>query len=128
MTFFFLKNWILPKHKEPEGLIQGLQIFYEQMLLYSNLERQVSKILARADDISVLIAGHSHAFKIRMFHRKKLYINTGTWTKFVNLDISDLGTRTYLTYAEVQYLPGGLPHARLMRWRGKMNLVEEIPN
>lgn len=125
---FFILYWLLPSQEDPGGIMKALQIMYEQAALFSNLEKQATRVLRHADDISVLIAGHSHAFKIRRFVRKKLYINTGTWTKFVNLDISDLGTRTYLTYARVEYMPGRQPDVRLMRWRGKTHMFEEIPN
>ncbi len=128
MLKFFILYWLLPKHEEPGGIMKALQILYEQAVTFSNLERQATRVLRQADDIRVLIAGHSHAFKVRRFVRKKIYINTGTWTKFVNLDISDLGTRTYLTYAAVEYQPGKQPLARLMRWRGKMHMFDEIPN
>jgi len=128
MMKFFILYWLLPKQEEQGGILKALQIVYEQAALFSNLEKQATRVLRHADDIRVLIAGHSHVFKIRRFVRKKVYINTGTWTKFVNLDISDLGTRTYLTYARVDYIPNNQPRARLMRWRGKTHMFEEIPN
>lgn len=128
MIKFFFLYWLLPKHAEEGGIMKALQIMYEQAALFSNLERQAVRLLRNSDDIRVLIAGHSHAFKVRHFMHGKTYINTGTWTKFVNLDISDLGTRTYLTHARLDYTGNKQPRVRLLRWRGRMHLFEEIPN
>ena len=105
-----------------------MQVLYEQTKLYSDLDEQAIKFLRASDDIRVLIAGHSHVYKVRRYPGDNLYINTGTWTKFVNMELENFGTKTYLTYAEVRYSKDSYkPMVRLMRWRGEMRKFEDVP-
>ena len=48
-----------------------------------------------------------------------MYLNTGTWTKMVNLDLFHLGQEHGLTYVCIEYDDEGHPLANLMRWQGR---------
>lgn len=122
---FLLKTPIKATYKGM-GLIKTLQIAFEEIALYNNVENRAYKLIRSQDDISILIMGHSHFAQIRRFPRNKLFINTGTWVKIVSLDLANLGTRNYLTYALVEYGESGSPNARLLRWRGRSREKEDI--
>ncbi|HHW95952.1 MAG: hypothetical protein ACOX51_11085 [Myxococcota bacterium] len=108
------------------GWFKAISIFIEEVSLFTNMERRAIKVLKESDDISALIVGHNHKATIARFPRNKIYVNTGTWLKLVSLDLTNLGTRTYLTYAQVEYRQVGPPAVRLMRWRGRPKEVEEL--
>ena len=76
--------------------------------------------------MTALIVGHSHTPMIRRLPRNKVYVNTGTWTRTVSLDIRDLGTRIDPTYARVEYRPVGPPAVSLLRWNGRPRETEEV--
>ena len=108
------------------GLVRTFQILFEEVALANNMERRAFRLLRSAEDIRALVVGHSHFAKIRRFARDKVYVNTGTWVRLVSLELRDLGTRTFLTYALIEYADSGAPAVRLMRWRGTPRALEEI--
>ena len=64
---------------------------------------------------------------MRRFSQDKLYINTGTWTDLISLDIANFGMRNELTYALVEY-PQDEPRPRvsLKAWVGYHELWKDI--
>lgn len=126
MARFFLTTRVRRARIRENGFLKTLQVLFEEFALFNNLERRAFRLLRRADDIATLIVGHSHTAKVRRFPRNKVYVNTGTWVKMVSLDLRDLGTRTFLTYARIEYRPSGAPSVRLMRWRGRPREMEEV--
>lgn len=109
-----------------EGLLKSLQIFMEEVAIFSNMERRAFRMLRESEDISALVCGHNHAAKVVRFPRNKVYVNTGTWRKIFSLELRDLGSRNFLTYALIEYHPTIPPGVRLMRWRGKPKEMEEV--
>jgi UDP-2,3-diacylglucosamine pyrophosphatase LpxH len=126
MLRFLLRTRLNVARLRAAGLVRTLQVLFEEVAMFDNLERRASRLLRSAADIRALIVGHTHFAKVRRFPRDKLYVNTGTWVKIVSLDLRDLGTRNYLTYALVEYPESGAPSVRLMRWRGVPRSYEEI--
>ncbi len=124
-TFLFATRFSRPAVHET-GWFKAVQILVEEVSLFTNMERRAVKVLKESEDISALIVGHNHKARIARFPRNKVYVNTGTWLKMVSLELRDLGTRNYLTYAQVEYRPVGPPAVRLMRWRGRSREVEEL--
>ncbi len=124
-TFLFAARFSGPALREA-GWFRTLQILVEEVSLFTNMERRAVKVLQDSEDISALIVGHDHKARITRFPRNKVYVNTGTWLKIVSLELRDLGTRTYLTYAQIEYRKVGPPAVRLMRWRGHAREMEEL--
>jgi len=94
---------------------------------FPNLEKQVKKILDRHPRLHAVILGHTHLAKVRRFGPNRTYVNTGTWTDLISLDISQLGLSRELTYATVEYPPDGQPpRTRLRAWRGYHELWREV--
>jgi UDP-2,3-diacylglucosamine pyrophosphatase LpxH len=93
---------------------------------FPDFERKVKRLMRRNPRIHTVIMGHTHLRKVRRFGHNKTYINTGTWTDLISLDISNLGVTRELTYATLEYLPDRAPIARLRAWKGYTNLWRDI--
>lgn len=124
-TFLFATRFSGPALREA-GWFRSVQILVEEISLFTDMERRAVKVLRDSEDISALIVGHNHKARITRFPRNKVYVNTGTWLKIVSLELRDLGTRNYLTYAQIEYRKVGPPSVRLMRWRGHSREMEEL--
>jgi len=88
--------------------------------IFPNLEYAAKAILQNDPKrVHTVIFGHTHVYMYRQWGRDKEYINTGTWTELVSLDLASLGKITKLTYVLIEYPDdGGRPRARLREWRG----------
>ncbi|MFH1729446.1 MAG: metallophosphoesterase [Pseudomonadota bacterium] len=89
------------------------------LTFYPTLDEHAKKILHNNANIQVVIFGHSHIFRIRSFDNNKLYINTGTWTKIMNLDLFEFAQNVKKTYAQIEYYKNeDKPSAFLLEWKG----------
>lgn len=101
-------------------------ILKEEIFAIGSYDEAALKALRRTRGIHTLIVGHSHDPKVTLLEDGKQYVNTGTWTRMVNLDLSKLGREPGLTYALVEYDESGRPTTTLMRWRGKARVCEPL--
>jgi UDP-2,3-diacylglucosamine pyrophosphatase LpxH len=124
----FLKTRVLTpfSRKRRARLIKTLKIIFE-FSAFPDFDHHARKILEKNKDIHAILMGHTHIAKVRRFARDKIYINTGTWTDLISLDISNLGMRNELTYALIEY-PEGEPRPRvgLKAWTGYHELWRDI--
>lgn len=102
-----------------------LKIMKESFSILGSLEKQAVKILEAREDIDILILGHSHGPKIRRY-KNKLYLNSGTWTHSISLNIASLGTQDRMTYIKLQYYKDNKKTAHLMVWNGFHNVSREL--
>jgi predicted phosphodiesterase len=103
-------------------LIQELTLFQD----YEGLTRDFfqKEPLARA-----LVVGHTHNPIFRIFNDGTYFINTGTWTNMVNLDLAQWNHAQSLPYARVATYADEVDLARfedevevdLKVWRGTDN-------
>ncbi len=92
----------------------------KDLVLFKGLEREARKFFHKRPEVEVLIVGHTHQPQYQNFATGGTFINTGTWTKMINLELPKLTQGYQLTYAEVnvpQELGQSL-EARLNIWRG----------
>jgi UDP-2,3-diacylglucosamine pyrophosphatase LpxH len=96
---------------------------------FPNLERKVRKLFRKNPGIHTVILGHTHLAKVRRFGRNKTYVNTGTWTDLISLDISNLGMNRELTYATIEYFEDEdhPPQTKLRAWHGYRSMSTDIP-
>ena len=88
---------------------------------------KVRKLMRKHPHVHTVIMGHTHLRKVRRFGRNKTYINTGTWTNLISLDIANPGVNTDLSYATVEYTDDGHPpRAQLRAWEGYRDLWRDI--
>ncbi len=96
---------------------------------FPNFEHKVRRLMRKNPRIHTVIMGHTHLRKVRRFGHNKTYINTGTWTDLISLDIANLGMNRELCYATVEYFESEdqPPRATLRAWQGYQDLWRDIP-
>ena len=73
-----------------------------ELTLFQDYEGLTRKSFYEKKEARVLIVGHSHEPIFREYSDGTKFINTGTWTRMVNLDMSHDQHNTPLTYAKIQ--------------------------
>lgn len=77
-----------------EDLIRELELFQD----YESLTRQ---FFEKNTESRVLVVGHTHNPALRIFNDGTIFINTGTWTRMVNLDLGQWNHGSSLTFAKI---------------------------
>jgi hypothetical protein len=103
------------------------RILREEVFTIGGHDEAAIRSLLRQRGVHTLIVGHSHMPRFMQVRQGKMLINTGTWMKMINLDLSHLGQDSGLTYALIEYADDGRPRTQLMRWYGRQPLYETIP-
>ncbi|NUM88445.1 MAG: hypothetical protein HUU37_04495, partial [Bdellovibrionales bacterium] len=117
-TFYFLQTRFLYSPRRRATLRNTLAIMREEITPFHGLEDDARKILDESPHIHTVIFGHTHGPMQIDWQDGKTYINTGTWTRMINLDLRHLGQSTKLTFAYVEYDESGRPRASLQEWIG----------
>ena len=127
-VYNFVKTRILTpfSRKRRARLLKTFKILLEYSA-YPNFDLHARKIFAADPKCHALLVGHTHLARVRRFGKDHTYINTGTWTDLISLDIAAFGMRNELTYALVEY-PEGEPKPRvsLKAWTGYHELWRDI--
>lgn len=123
---FFLQTPIGGADSEEIGFVGKVQLALENISLFNDFEQQAFKTIKGFEEFSTLITGHSHRAMIRRFPGNRTYVNTGTWTRTIRLEIGDFGPVNKLTYALVEYPVKGPPSVNLMRWHGIQHVTEVL--
>ena len=97
--FFMVRFWHFYMTKSSlkqvfEDLMRELELFQD----YESLTRQ---FFENHHESKVLIVGHTHNPTLRIFNDGTMFINTGTWTRMVNLDLGHWSNSNVLTYAKI---------------------------
>jgi UDP-2,3-diacylglucosamine pyrophosphatase LpxH len=118
--FYFLKTRFIynPKRKSRLGVTFKI-LKQESTPFLQNLELEARQLLDEQSYVHTVIMGHTHLPMFKSYSDGKTYINTGTWTKMVNLDLQGLGSGYNLTFALVKYAPDGKATATLEKWFGE---------
>jgi len=103
-------------------------VLKEEILAIADLDTAAIQTLRRLRGVHTLIVGHSHVPRVRTVDGGKLYINTGSWVRMINLDLDHLGREDGLTYALVEYDADGEPQTSLLRWQGLHREFEPVVN
>jgi UDP-2,3-diacylglucosamine pyrophosphatase LpxH len=75
----------------------------KEISLYPNYDRIAFKILDENEHVHTVVFGHTHVLRYRQWREGKEYFNEGSWNECTNLDLSDYGQKTRLTYAFIEY-------------------------
>lgn len=122
-TFFFLRTRFVYSRKRSSNLRVTADILKQETTVYLDLERQARRLLDQDASLRTVIFGHTHRPMDKAYPDGKQYINTGTWTKMINLDWQRLGQQFCLTFAWIGYetQPGGgvAPRCELRQWVGE---------
>jgi UDP-2,3-diacylglucosamine pyrophosphatase LpxH len=106
---------------------EGLKIIMEVLAPTRGFDQNAARTLRKTRGVHTIIAGHSHQPRYRLVAPGKLYVNTGTWVKMLNIDIQHLGQDSGLTYAMITYDENRQPRTQLMRWFGSYEISKQVP-
>ncbi len=115
-------HFLRKRMKSVRSLVAKLKalplVLKEEIFAIGDFDSAAIKALRRLHGVHTLIIGHSHAPKVRAIEDGKVYINTGSWVRMINLDVQHLGQENGLTYALIEYDADGKPQTSLLRWHG----------
>jgi UDP-2,3-diacylglucosamine pyrophosphatase LpxH len=118
--FYFLKTRFVFSRRRRSSLKVTANILYQETDFLLDLERQARKLLDQCPDVKTLIFGHTHKPMNKVYPDGKQYINTGTWTKMINLDWRNIGRQYCLTFAHIR-ISEGLAQCELREWVGEQS-------
>ena len=124
--YYFIKSRLKEIWSQPGGWRSTWNIIKEEFIVPLNFDQLVEREIKKVRGVHTFIFGHSHMPRCKVFPDGKLYINTGTWIRMINLDLHHLGQKTGLTYALIEYEEDNIPRTTLMRWIGEHRLTEKI--
>lgn len=117
--YYFLKTRFVYSPKRRASLKVTAEILKEETNLFMDLEKQARRLLDQDSEVRTVIFGHTHKPMNKAYPDGKQYINTGTWTKMVNLDFRSLGQpRLALTFALIR-IRGDQAQCELRHWVGE---------
>lgn len=116
--FYFLNTRFIYNPRRRATIRNTLSIMKQEITPFYGLEDDAREIMEKFPNVHTVIIGHTHGPMQRFYGDGRTYINTGTWTRMINLDLRNLGQSTKLTFALVQYDENGRPQARLQEWMG----------
>jgi UDP-2,3-diacylglucosamine pyrophosphatase LpxH len=128
LAFHFLRTRAFPK----EGSVfkkawEGLKVIGHEMEPVGKFDDRAQRELLKVRGVHTLIVGHSHEPRYWRITSDKLYVNTGTWVKMININLHHLGQDSGLTYAQIDYDDRARPRTGLMRWRGEYEKLQHVP-
>jgi UDP-2,3-diacylglucosamine pyrophosphatase LpxH len=83
------------------SLKQVFEDLFRELELFQDYETLTRQFFEKNTDTKVLIVGHTHNPSLRIFNDGTIFINTGTWTRMVNLDLGQWSNGNVLTYAKI---------------------------
>lgn len=119
-SFYFLKTRFIYSPQRRSRISVTLKIFRQESTTFlQDLEREARELLDAQPNVHTIIMGHTHHPMNKSYPDGKTYINTGTWTKMINLDLRGIGGSYRLNFALIEYRPDGRAMASLQQWMGE---------
>lgn len=116
-VFYFLKTRFVFSPKRRSRLKETLEILKQETHFFQDLESDARAILDQDPSIQTVIFGHTHRPLQKIYPDGKQYINTGTWTKMINVDWRGLGQQFRRTFAFI-HIRDGKADCELRQWVG----------
>jgi UDP-2,3-diacylglucosamine pyrophosphatase LpxH len=124
--YHFIRTRFSPHGNILRRFVDTLRIMRDEFSPLDDYDRQAMRTLRRTQGVHTIITGHSHGARCRVLENGKLYINTGSWVRILNLDLAHFGQDAGLTYATVELIDGREPHTALRRWYGSHQLTRTL--
>jgi UDP-2,3-diacylglucosamine pyrophosphatase LpxH len=119
-VFYFMKTRFIYSPQRRSSLGVTFRILKQESTTFlQDLEKDAMELLESQNHIHTLIMGHTHHPMFKSYPNGKTYINTGTWTKMINLDLRGIGSGYRLTFALIVYDEQGRAKATLEQWVGE---------
>jgi UDP-2,3-diacylglucosamine pyrophosphatase LpxH len=119
--FYFLKTRFVYSPSRRSRLSVTARILkQESQTFLQDLQDAARFVLDHKPHIHTVIFGHTHLPMHKTYPDGRAYINTGTWTKMINLDFRGLGggNNYRLTFAFIE-IKEGKSTASLQQWTGE---------
>jgi UDP-2,3-diacylglucosamine pyrophosphatase LpxH len=115
-TFYFIKTRLAASFAKG-GIRRNVKHVQTETRVFQTLEAESRQILEASPHLKTVIMGHTHRPMDVRYPDGKQYINTGTWTRMINLDWQSWGQNASRTYALVEFR-GQKFDAELRVWNG----------
>jgi len=121
LTFlYFLKTRFIYDPRRRSSLKTTLRILREELKLWDDGEDYALSRLRSKPDVQAVIMGHTHVPRYMVYGDGRIYVNTGTWTKMINLDLRRFGASLKKPFCLIEYDGlGGRPQISLHEWLGR---------
>lgn len=97
--FVMVRFWYYYMAKK--SLRKVIQSLVKELELFQDYESLTRQFFEKNPETRVLIVGHTHNPTLRIYSDGTTFINTGTWTRMVNLDLGQWNYGNALTYAKI---------------------------
>jgi UDP-2,3-diacylglucosamine pyrophosphatase LpxH len=97
--FIMVRFWHFYMMKK--SIKQVIQDLVRELELFQDYETLTRHFFEKNPETRVLIVGHTHNPNLRIYSDGTTFINTGTWTRMVNLDLGQWNYGNVLTYAKI---------------------------
>jgi len=117
-SYYFIRTRFIYSPKRRSRLTVTAEIIKQETEFLQDLEKQARRLLDQDKSLQTIIFGHTHKPMDKVYPDGKQYINTGTWTKMINLDWRNIGQQYCLTFAFVR-IRNGKARCELRQWFGE---------
>ena len=125
--FYFLKTRFIYSPRRRSSIKVTADILKQETDFLLDLEKQARRLLDQEQGLKTVIFGHTHKPMNKVYPDGKQYINTGTWTKMINLDWRSIGRQFCLSFAFV-HLKEGKSQCELREWVGEHTPYRRFQN
>jgi len=123
LMMYFLSTRLSKNRYRHSSLKMTLKMLREASV-FPDLPDSARRIL-RTGEIHTVIFGHTHVYRHVQVGDGKQYINLGTWTDIISLDLENYARRTKLTYVRVEYDENAKAVPLLRHWIGRIPLEDD---
>jgi UDP-2,3-diacylglucosamine pyrophosphatase LpxH len=122
LVIYFISTRFSKNRYRQSSLKMTMKILLESSV-FPDLSDAARRIL-RTPEIHTVVFGHTHVYKHVPVGDNKQYLNTGTWTDIISMDLENYARPNKLTYVRVDYVDDK-PHPVLRHWIGRIPLEDE---
>ncbi len=117
-VFYFLKTRFIWSPTRRSRLKVTVGILKEETKLFLDLEAEARHELRQRPALQTIVFGHTHRPMDKLYPDGKQYINTGTWTRMLNLDWRGIGQTFIRTFAHIE-IEDAKVRCELRQWDGE---------
>lgn len=101
-SYYFIMVRFLHYYRQKSNFSKLINHLLTELKLFQNYDELTQEFFEKHREARVLIVGHTHMPMDREYLDGTRFINTGTWTRMLDLGLSHSGVGNYLTYAQIE--------------------------